>query len=222
MGGALAGSTRDAVRESIRGLVIDGALRPGDRLVERQLADRLGVSRVPVREALRQLVHEGFAEERPTRGMVVRRLDESDVETLFDVRRALEDLLCERVVATATEADLDRVEALVAQAHDALARGDLRETVALNAAFHAALVEVAGSGVLASVMEPVSGRMKWLLSQHDEPEVMHAEHAAILRAFRARDVAAAQQLCRDHLATSRAAVASRVGAGGPDRPAAHP
>ena len=208
------GSVRDVVRESIRELVIDGELRPGDRLVERQLAARLGVSRVPVREALRQLTHEGFVEERPTRGMVVRRLDEADVETLFDVRASLEDLLCQRVVASASEADLDRVEALVTRAYDALTRGDLRETVALNAAFHAALVEVAGSGVLAAVMEPVSGRMKWLLSQHDEPQAMTADHAAILRALRDRDVVSARRLCRDHLATSRAAAGAAASRGG--------
>ena len=214
MAAASAGSVRDVVRESIRELVIAGELRPGDRLVERQLAERLGVSRVPVREALRQLAHEGFVEERPTRGMVVRRLDEADVETLFDVRASLEDLVCERIVTSATEADLDRVEELVTRAYDALARGDLQETVALNAAFHAALVEAAGSGVLAAVMEPVSGRMKWLLSQHDEPRAMTADHAAILRALRDRDAAAARRLCRDHLATSRAAARTAAVRGG--------
>ena len=106
-------SMRDSVREAIRELVIGGELRPGDRLVERQLADRLGVSRVPVREALRQLAHEGLVDERPTRGMVVRRLDDEDVEALFEVREALERILCRRVVATASDEGLDRLDAAV-------------------------------------------------------------------------------------------------------------
>jgi DNA-binding GntR family transcriptional regulator len=112
---------RDSVREAIRTLVIDGELRPGDRLVERQLADRLGVSRVPVREALRELAHEGLAEQRPTRGMVVRQLDDEAIEELFEVRAALEAIVCRRVVDRATEEGLDRLDATVAQADAAIA-----------------------------------------------------------------------------------------------------
>ncbi|MDO9377391.1 MAG: GntR family transcriptional regulator [Nocardioidaceae bacterium] len=200
------GSARDVAREGIRDLVIRGELRPGDRLVERRLADRLGVSRVPVREALHQLAHEGFAEERPPRGMVVRALDASDTETLFAVRAALEDLVCDRVVETADEAGLARLAELVDRARAALEAGDVARAVALNAGFHPALVEASGSGVLHAVMEPVAGRMRWLLSQHDDPASMVDDHAAIVDALRRRDAPAARRLCRDHLVVSRAAL----------------
>ena len=204
-------SMRDSVREAIRELVIGGELRPGDRLVERQLADRLGVSRVPVREALRQLAHEGLVDERPTRGMVVRRLDDEDVEALFEVREALERILCRRVVATASDEGLDRLDAAVRGTDAALASSDSRAAVESNASFHEVLVDLAGSPVLAAVMEPVAGRMKWLLSQHEDPAAMNTDHAAIAQALRSRDLAAAERLCREHLAASRAAVSASAG-----------
>ena len=203
------GPRRDAVREAIRALVIDGELRPGDRLVERQLADRLGVSRVPVREALQQLAREGFAEERPTRGMVVSRLSEDDIDALFQVRDALEGVVCQRAAA-ADDAALAHLDAVVRRTADALSRGDLRAAVESNAAFHEALVDLAGP-VLASVMEPVAGRMRWLLSQHEDPAAMNADHDAIARALRERDVKTARRLCRGHLAASRAAVRAAAG-----------
>ena len=177
-------SVRDNVREAIRALIIEGELRPGDRLVERQLAARLAVSRVPVREALRQLAHEGLIEERPTRGMVVRRLDTEDIEALFEVRGALESIVCDRAVAAATDEGLQALDAVVERTTAALARSDRRAAVESNAAFHAVLVDLAGSPVLTAVMEPVAGRMKWLLSQHEDPATMNNDHAAIASALR--------------------------------------
>ena len=199
-------SMRDTVREAIRARIIEGELRPGDRLVERQLAARLSVSRVPVREALRQLAHEGLIEERPTRGMVVRRLDEEDIEALFEVRGALESIVCHRAVAAATDEGLQALDAVVERTAAALARSDRRAAVESNAAFHAVLVDLAGSPVLTAVMEPVAGRMKWLLSQHEDPAAMNDDHAAIASALRSRDATTAKRLCREHLAASRAAV----------------
>lgn len=203
-------SVRESVRERLRALVIDGEVRPGDRLVERQLAERLHVSRVPIREALRELAHEGLVEERPTRGMVVGRLAADDVEALFEVRGALEDLICQRIVAVATDEDLDRLDDVVARARAAVRRPDPAAARALNAEFHTVLTQLAGS-VLSAVMEPVAGRMRWLLTQHEDAAEMQRSHEGIARALRRRDLETAQLLCRNHLEDSRAAVAGRLG-----------
>ena len=171
--------------------------------MERHLADRLGVSRVPVREALQQLAREGLAEERPTRGMVVSRLSEDDIDALFEVRDALEGVMCRRAAA-ADEVAFAHLDEAVRRTAAALDRGDVAAAVESNAAFHEALVGLAGP-VLASVMEPVAGRMRWLLSQHEDPAAMNADHEAIAQALRDRDEDA-PRLCRAHLAASRAAV----------------
>jgi DNA-binding GntR family transcriptional regulator len=202
-------SAREAVRDQIEALVLAGELRPGDRLVERRLAERLGVSRVPVREALRQLLHEGLAEERATRGMVVRTLDPDDVEALFEVRSALEEVALARVVEHAGDADLDRLAEVVAEADAAIGRGDPGSARAANARFHAVLLDLAGP-VLTAVMEPVAGRMLRLLSQHDDPAAMNDDHRALLAALRDRDAEGARRHGREHLARSRDALAARM------------
>ena len=89
-------AVRERVREELRERIVTGVLRPGDRLVERDLAEDLGVSRVPVREAIRSLEADGFVVVQSPRRVVVRRLSRVDVEELFDVREALEVLATSR------------------------------------------------------------------------------------------------------------------------------
>lgn len=206
-----AGSLRDSVTDALRRRIVSGDLAPGTRVVERQVAEQLGVSRVPVREALRALEREGFLEERATRGMVVRRLDPDDVAMLFAVRESLEAVLAQRLVDVLDADGIARLDDLVAEA-DAHARAGRRsDAVGANAAFHALLVELAGSRVLTSIIEPVAGRMAWLLNQHTDPALMVAEHRDIVDALRGRDAARAAGVFREHLASSRAAVESLAG-----------
>jgi len=201
-------SLRDSVTEALRGRIVSGELAPGTRVVERRVAEQLGVSRVPVREALRVLEREGFLEERATRGMVVRRLDADDVAMLFAVRESLEAVLSHRLVAVLDAEGLATLDDLVSRADAHTRAGRHAEAVGANAAFHDALVELARSRVLSSIIEPVAGRMAWLLNQHTEPAAMAAEHRSIVEALRSRDADRAAAVFRDHLASSRAAVTS--------------
>ncbi|KRB45983.1 MULTISPECIES: GntR family transcriptional regulator [unclassified Terrabacter] len=202
------GSLRDSVTGALRQRIVSGELAPGTRVVERQVAEQLGVSRVPVREALRALEREGFLEERATRGMVVRRLDPEDVAMLFAVRESLEVVLSHRLVDVLDDDGLATLDDLVAEADGHARAGRHADAVGANAAFHAALVDLAHSRVLSSIIEPVAGRMAWLLNQHTEPGAMVAEHRAIVAALRSREADRAAAVFSDHLASSRAAVAS--------------
>ncbi len=202
------GSLSDTVRDEVRRRIVDGELPPGARLVERQIATDLGVSRVPVREALKALQAEGFAEDRPRRGMVVRVLTERDIEDLFDVREALEAVLCRRVAQRVDQTGRAQLRDVLASAHDALRRGDHTEAVRANAAFHDALLLAANSPVLAALLEPLGGRMRWLLQQHGDATAIYSEHVRIHQAVIDGDVERATSLAREHLVTSRAALAA--------------
>src|SRR3954453_21872928 len=110
---------RDQVCEELRDRIIAGRLQPGHRLVERDLATEFGVSRVPVREAIRILVGEGFVEALSPRRIVVKELSRRDVEELFDVREALEVLATRLAAQQADRTGLRELERLVEQARRA-------------------------------------------------------------------------------------------------------
>src|SRR5882757_3844686 len=107
------GATRERVLASLRQEIIAGRLGPGDRLVERELADRFGVSRVPVREAIRALVAEGFVTFETPRRTVVRRLTRTDVTELFELREALEVYAAGRAAERATQEGLAELKSLL-------------------------------------------------------------------------------------------------------------
>ena len=116
---------REVVIGRIRQRVYNGEYRPGERLVERDLASDFGVSRLPVREALRTLRQEGLLTELPKRGIAVRSLERKDVEELFDVREALEVMACQLAAQRATEDDLGMLRDLVQRSREAVSAHDV-------------------------------------------------------------------------------------------------
>lgn len=199
----------DRVAEVLRGEIIEGQRRPGSRLVERDLAAELGVSRVPVREALRNLVGEGLATPRPRTWAVVREFTPSDVEALMEVRSALETLAIRLAAQRRKPAQVERLFALVERSRMAAERGDALTAHRAGADFHDGLTEMAGNSVLVELAAITRSRMRWLLGQHDDLQEMVSEHAAILSAIAAGDVEQAVALAESHLVSSRRAVSAR-------------
>ncbi|MGH3437666.1 MAG: GntR family transcriptional regulator [Sciscionella sp.] len=178
---------RDRVRDEVRRRIIEGIYPPGMRIVERDLADELGVSRLPVRESLRTLESEGFVSVVPRRGVVVRRLTEHDVAQLFDVREALEVLACRRATERATKADLVRLRRILARARKAIDTGSTTAIGRANEAFHDELIRLAGNELLTDMLEPLQGRLHWLFRQHDDPAELVDEHTELYEAIASGD-----------------------------------
>ncbi len=197
---------RATVRNRIRQQIVAGTLSPGARLVERNLAAELGVSRVPVREALRDLVAEGYAVDRATRGIAVRDYPAEEIEELFEIREALEGVLLHRALAGLPDGGAAELRHCLDGARSALDVGDPVAAVAANARFHEVLAAVAAGPMLRGMLLGIRDRMRWLLRQHGNPAQMHAEHEALLDAMISGDRPAAEQIFRQHLFTSRAAV----------------
>lgn len=200
---------RSTVRDALRDLIVSGEIGPGARLVERTLADRMGVSRVPVREALRDLVAEGYAVTRATGGIAVRDYPAAEVAELFEIRAALESILLRRATGGLSPEGIRRLRACLDAAGAALADGDRAGAVAGNARFHEVLTDVAAGPLLRGLLAGVEDRMRWLLRQHGDPAAIHAEHVALLDALVAGDEPAVERLAAHHLATSRAQAARR-------------
>ncbi|MFF3335865.1 GntR family transcriptional regulator [Streptomyces sp. NPDC002888] len=181
------GAVRERVLETLRQDIIAGRMGPGDRLVERELAERFGVSRVPVREAIRALVAEGFVLFETPRRTVVRRLTPTDVKELFELREALEVYAAGLAASRATPQALTELRELLESAASATAVGDAEAITDVNTRFHDRILALAGNNLLISVMEPVDGRLRWLTRQNEEWPQLLTEHRDLYDAIASGD-----------------------------------
>jgi DNA-binding GntR family transcriptional regulator len=190
---------RDQVCEGLRDRIITGRLKPGDRLVERDVAEEFGVSRVPVREAIRILLGEGFLEALSPRRIVVKQLSRQDVENLFDMREALEVLAVRRAAERATDSQLQELAALLETARRATLSGRPERISRANTAFHHHIVELSGNELLATTLESLEGRLRWLFQQIDDPGPLWEEHRLLSAAITAADSEAAAVCALRHV-----------------------
>ncbi|MEU6979199.1 MULTISPECIES: GntR family transcriptional regulator [unclassified Streptomyces] len=194
-------------REAVLQRIVDRRYEQGARLVEREVAEELGMSRVPVREALRALVAEGLLELLPHSGVRVRRLERTDVEHLYEVWEPLAvqaSRLAARVAAAGDPAGLTALEATLHQAESAAAEAEGTREVAAHTAFHEGVVAMAGNPLLARMMEQLSWQLRLLFGLREEPAHMRAQHAEMFRHIAAGDAEAAGASTLLHVRDSRA------------------
>lgn len=190
----------DRVTRLLRDEIVDGVRAPGSRLVERELAAELGVSRIPVRDALRQLVAEGIVTPRPRSWAVVREFSAADVADLHEVRSAFERLAFGLAAERRTDEGLRRLRGIVDEELAAAARDDAVAARRAAADFHEAVSALAANDLLNELQRTLRSRMRWLLSQHDDLMGIAREHAALYDAIAAGDSDRVDALVDAHLA----------------------
>ena len=198
------------VAEQIRGQILAGKLRPGERLVEDRLSAELGVSRVPVREALLGLSVEGLVKLEPRRGASVVEISPETVQELVEVRALLEGLNA-RLAARRHD------PAIVAELSDALRRGNAAavsgsagELVQLNAEFHDLLAVASRNAVLSGIMRSLRERTSLAFAINGKARAQQdwKEHAGVLAAVIAGDEELAELLATRHVQNAAAALAA--------------
>ncbi|MDV3128386.1 GntR family transcriptional regulator [Mycobacterium sp. 21AC1] len=187
---------RGEVTQEIRRQIIEGELRPGERLVERSVAERLGVSRSPVREALQVLIFEGFLVAETPRKVAVRRWSRRDVENLFEVREALEPAVTALAARRATSEDVGRLTRLLDETHSATDETVLHR---LSADFHDVVTEIAANEQLHLLMQTIQGRMRWLMQQNEDWSRLMEEHAILVQLIATHSEAAAREFALAHV-----------------------
>nr|WP_020660321.1 GntR family transcriptional regulator [Amycolatopsis benzoatilytica] len=196
-------ATRRRVLDELRERILTGRLQPGDRLVERELAEDLGVSRVPVREAIRSLEAEGFVAVPSPRRVVVRKLARVDVEELFEIREALESLAAGRAAERAGKPELRQLERLLTESARATQGGDGMEINAVNSRLHDEIIAIAGSRLLTTMLHPLEGQLRWLTSQNEHWDELLEEHRRLVEAIGSGDVARAREYAAEHVRVNR-------------------
>ncbi|MFI8186578.1 GntR family transcriptional regulator [Actinacidiphila glaucinigra] len=191
---------RQAVYEALIELIINGTLRPGQHLVEAELADHLGVSRQPVREALQRLQTDGWVDLRPAQGAFVHSPTQEEATQLLSVRAVLETHSAHGAALHATDVDVARLWELQDAGITALAADDARGIVEANAALHGFITELSGNQVLAELILQVDRRVRWYYMPIARPRGRDAwnEHATIIEAIARGDAERSEELMRRH------------------------
>jgi DNA-binding GntR family transcriptional regulator len=199
------GPLRDRVYEALLELITTRALQPGQHLVESELAAHLGVSRQPVREALQRLNTEGWVDLRPAQGAFVHEPTEEEADQLLTVRTLLEAEAARLAAAHADQAGIEALDEIQAQGQLAVAKDDVDAAVALNARFHAKVMELAGNAVLAELAAQVDRRVRWYYTPiaRQRGHQSWDEHRELITAIVAHDELLATRLMREHTEHTR-------------------
>ena len=201
---------REEVFAMLRQAILTGKLQPGDRLVERELAEQLGVSRTPVREALRKLELENLVTHIPRKGVVVSEISRKDVIEIFDIRASLEGLAASLAAQKATVEDMQELEALLKQMETAAGSKDIENLNEIHDQFHKMLCNLADSprlvGMINSLSDYINRFTKAGYSIPGRSDAAMQEHQDLLESLEARDAVRAEALAGDHVMNSKAVV----------------
>jgi DNA-binding GntR family transcriptional regulator len=194
----------------LRDAILDGVRAPGGRLIERDLAAEFGVSRVPVRDALKVLVAEGLVELRPHTWAVVREFTDADLADLDEVRGVLEPLAFRLAAERHRRDGLARLQRALEREETGARAGDGIGSRRAAADFHEIVTDLAENRLLSDMMKGIRSRLRWALSQHDDLQHISGEHVALFEAIKARDAERAAELAAAHVESSRRARIAHV------------
>lgn len=204
----------EQVAHRLRQMLVEGAIAPGAKLNERELAELLNVSRTPLREAIKMLAAEGLVELLPNRGAIAVSLTEEDVLNTFEVMAGLEGLSGELAAQRITPAELAEIQAMQFEMMAAYTRRDLSTYYAINARIHRAINAAAKNPVLLTVYNQVNARLQALrFRSNQDGEKWKAavkEHEKMIEALSARDADGMREVLVAHLRNKRDVVLEQL------------
>lgn len=205
---------RDVVFNTLRESILKGEMRPGERLMEIHLADRLGVSRTPIREAIRKLELEGLVTMIPRRGAEVAQITEKGMRDVLEVRQALDalavELACERITDDEVRALKNACDHFIRTA----ASQDAIQIARADVALHDIIVKAGGNEMLAQMVGKLSQQMYRYRLEYIKDVSQHSrlieEHEEIYKAIRNRDKEAGSKAVRRHIYNQEQSIVSQI------------
>jgi DNA-binding GntR family transcriptional regulator len=198
---------RQQVLEVLRRAILEFHFKPGDRLIERELCDLVGVSRTSVREALRHLESEGLVQNLPNKGPVVAKVTREDAQALYEVREALEGLAARLFTERATAKQVADLQAALARLTAAFGEGDIRSIVGEATGFYDVLLEGCGNATIRDLIRSLQARVVFLrgtsMSRPGRAPGSLQEMRAIVEAIARRDADAAEAASKAHVRAAR-------------------
>lgn len=194
---------REVVFESVRGAIISGVLKPGERLMEVQLAEKLGVSRTPIREAIRKLELEGLVIMMPRKGAYVADLSIKDITDVLEIRATLEGLASSLAALRITDDEIEQLELNALQFHKAIEADDFDGIVQADIDFHDNIFKATRNDKLMQInnnlREQVQRFRIMYISKSNKSKELAREHFEIADAISKRNIDLAERLAKKHI-----------------------
>ncbi len=205
---------RDVVFLKLRESILKGEIAPGTRLMEVHLAEQLGVSRTPVREAIRMLEQEGLAVVHPGRGAKVAKMTEKDLDDVLQIRSALDALAVRLACDERSDRDLERIKKAMVQFEEATKTGDLKQIAEADEAFHDQIYESSGNDKLIVIITNIREQMfryrfEYIKDTSAYPRLI-AEHREIFNGLVNRDKTSVEIAIQMHIAGQRKRVQDSI------------
>ena len=190
------------VQATLQEAILNGGLAPGERLMVDDVAAHFGVSKIPVREALKALEAAGWVVSQPRRGTYVRPLSPEELRETFEMRRLLEPYSARLAAERRTEEQLHELQDLLGQSAQALKDGDVLRVTAVNSRFHSVMANAAGNSMLADSIAKLELQLRryFVAVDWQQRRESMAQHTAIYEALQAKDAPRAERLTLAHIA----------------------
>jgi DNA-binding GntR family transcriptional regulator len=202
------------VYSQLREMILSGHLEGGTQIEERQLAEEMGVSRTPLREAIGQLSNEGIIEYRPYRGNYVRTFTAKQVNDLYQVRMALESLAMRLAIPKISQEHIHKIRLILDDVQRALEHNDMDGYNEADRRFHKAILDITGNETLKEALGRLAAQIQMVRvianQDHDVVERTARERPRILAALEARDADEAARLMEEHIDGVRRAVVAQL------------
>ena len=198
---------RQKIVSVLREAILSGELKPGEALVETALATQLGVSRAPLREALRSLGKDGLIETVPYRGTTVKTLNRKDIEEIYSLRGLHETFALKRIIERGNEPDTSVLRTICKNMQKAAKRKDFKALNQEDDAFHRQLILLAEHDMLTSIWEQLAMRVRQLMALRNQlnrnPMAVAMNHPPIVDAIADKNLKGATTLIEKHVASAK-------------------
>lgn len=216
----IAAPVREQIVSNLRGAIVQGQFKPGQRLIERELCELLGVSRTPLREALRQLETELLIDLKPHKGPVVADVTQKDAQEIYQIRQLLESLACRLFAENASERDIKKLKKSYANLADVIKRGDLNRLLEAKDEFYRILLNGCDNKLVKNMLRSLTTRIAVLrrtsLANPGRPEKSLREIKKIVTAIEKRDPDAAWDASYIHIQKAQLVALAILKNGGPE------
>ncbi len=205
---------RELVFTTLRQAILKGELQPGERLMEIQLAEKMGVSRTPIREAIRKLANEGLVTMIPRKGAIVAGISEKMLRDVLQVRMTLEKMAYECAFGNITDEDIEQMRRAEAEFEEAVENGDLVGIAEADERFHFIIYSAANNDKLKEILTSLKEnmyryRMEYAKNRDARHELIE-EHRAIMQTFADRDAENGLRYVERHIANQESAVLNKL------------